>query len=124
MTEFAFPATITSGRGLATVTAFNVNADEPVFVASENHPHWEAILDGLRFGHPDVWELFDVAAGVSPRDADGHRGGTAGRHRRLGLRPVRFEPADEAGAGRQRSGAAFPRVGRHGRGRRKNNLRR
>lgn len=67
MTEFAFPATITSGRGLATVTAFNVNADEPVFVATENHPHWDGIIEGLRTGDENVWELFDVAAGVLRR---------------------------------------------------------
>jgi len=67
MTEFKFPATVTSGRGLATVTAFNVDAAEPVFVASESHPHWEGILDGLRTGDPNVWGLFDVATGVMSR---------------------------------------------------------
>lgn len=64
MTEFVFPASVTTGRGLATVTAFNVEAEEPVFVANENHPHWNAILDGLRQGNPEVWGLFDVATSV------------------------------------------------------------
>lgn len=62
--EFAFPATMTTGRGLATVTAFNVDAKEPLYVATETHPHWSGIVEGLRVGDPGVWDLFDVASGV------------------------------------------------------------
>lgn len=67
MSEFHFPANLTYGDGVATVTAFNFDSDEPIYQANENHPHWDEILDGLRFGHPDVWDLFDVAAGVMSR---------------------------------------------------------
>lgn len=64
MTNFEFPAVLTEGNGVATVTAFNPDSDTPVYTASETHPRWEDILDGLITGDPDVWELFDVAKGV------------------------------------------------------------
>lgn len=64
MSEFYFPATLTEGDGVATVTAFNVESVNPVYQANEQHPNWDAILDGLRRGDPDVWDLFDVASGV------------------------------------------------------------
>lgn len=68
MTEFAFPASLTTGgSGVATVTAFNVESDQPVYQADERHPHWQAILDGLRSGDNSVWSLFDVAKGVMSR---------------------------------------------------------
>lgn len=67
MTEFAFPASLSQGGNVATVTAFNVNAESPVFMADQNHPHWNEILEGLRSGDESVWELFDVAGGVMRR---------------------------------------------------------
>jgi hypothetical protein len=67
MSQFAFPATLTQGRGLATVTAFNVNAARPVHTANELHPNWEQILEGLTDGDPNVWELFDVVDGIMRR---------------------------------------------------------
>lgn len=66
--EFSFPATLSSGHGVATVTAFNVNsAQNPVYQADERHPHWQGILDGLRHGDENVWSLFDVATGIMSR---------------------------------------------------------
>lgn len=65
--KFKFPATLSSGNGLATVTAFKADAAEPVFIADERHPHWNEILIGLTDGDPDVWSLFDVASGVMKR---------------------------------------------------------
>lgn len=62
--EFAFPATLSTGHGVATVTAFNVNSENPVYQADERHPHWQAIISGLRDGDDNVWSLFDVAKGV------------------------------------------------------------
>lgn len=64
MTEFAFPATLTRGGAVDVVTAFNFDADEPVYIADSHHPNWDAILDGLRQGNPNVWELFDTIKGV------------------------------------------------------------
>lgn len=65
--EFAFPASLTETPTLSTVTAFNPNADEPVFVADSRHPNWTQILFGLRAGDDNVWDLFDVAGGVLRR---------------------------------------------------------
>lgn len=67
MTEFRFPATLNRGGGLAVVTAFNANSDSPIYVADERHPHFDAIVDGLRRGDPTVWELFDVVSGIAHR---------------------------------------------------------
>jgi hypothetical protein len=67
VSEFAFPANLSYGHGIATVTAFNVNSNEPVYQADERHPHWESILQGLRDGDDNVWSLFDVAKGVMSR---------------------------------------------------------
>lgn len=64
MTEFEFPAVLTEGNGVATVTAFNPDSDTPVYTANEAHPRWDDILTGLQVGDPAVWELFDVAKGV------------------------------------------------------------
>lgn len=62
--EFAFPATLTEGTEFKSVTAFNPNSDRPIYQASSNHPHWDAIIRGLKSGDPNVWTLFDVAGGV------------------------------------------------------------
>jgi len=67
MAEFKFPARLTQGNGVATVTAFNESAENPVMIANEYHPHWDDILAGLRAGDPNVWDLFDVASGVMRR---------------------------------------------------------
>lgn len=64
MSYFKFPATLTQGNGPATVTAFNAASDSPVYSADDSHPHWDAIIEGLRSGDDGVWELFDVATGV------------------------------------------------------------
>ena len=65
--EFAFPASLTETPTLSTVTAFNPEAEQPVFVADSRHPNWTQILFGLRAGDPEVWDLFDVAGGVMRR---------------------------------------------------------
>lgn len=65
--KFKFPASLSSGNGRSIVTAFRVDADEPVYIADETHPHWNEILVGLYDGDPDVWSLFDVASGVMKR---------------------------------------------------------
>lgn len=63
--SFKFPAVYTEGTdGPATVTAFRADSDKPVYMADANHPHFVAILDGLRRGDEGVWDLFDVAGGV------------------------------------------------------------
>jgi len=64
MANFKFPASLTEANGRATITAFNANADEPVFIADSNHPNWLPILTGLAEGDPNVWELFDVPTAV------------------------------------------------------------
>lgn len=66
MSEFYYPATLTRGNGIASVTAFNVETGE-VFQANENHPRWNEILDGLRWGHESVWGLFNLATAVMSR---------------------------------------------------------
>ena len=65
--QFAFPATLSEAPGLSTVTAYNAEAENPLFVANSHHPNWTAILFGLRAGDPAVWDLFDVASGVMNR---------------------------------------------------------
>lgn len=66
MTEFKFPAVLNEGDAgtLAVVTAFNSESETPVYTADEKHPHFRAILQGLRAGDPGVWRLFDVVTGV------------------------------------------------------------
>lgn len=66
MTEFAFPAVLNDGGTIAVVTAFNPDdPSNPVYVADENHPNFEDILEGLEDGDPNVWSLFDVATGLN-----------------------------------------------------------
>lgn len=67
MSEFKFPVVLNEGDGKAVVTAFNANSASPVFIADEFHPHWDAIIKGLREGDDNVWSLFDVAEGVVSR---------------------------------------------------------
>jgi hypothetical protein len=67
--EFAFPTSLVETPALSTVTAFNADASEPLFVADSFHPHWDQILEGLRVGDPNVWELFDISTGVMRRFA-------------------------------------------------------
>lgn len=62
--EFAFPVSFSEGIEYRSVTAFNPNSDKPIYQASSNHPHWDAIISGLKSGDPNVWTLFDVAGGV------------------------------------------------------------
>ena len=64
MTEFAFPAVLTQGGSVDTLTAFNFESDKPVYTTNSRHPNWNAILDGLRTGDPTVWEKFNVAKGI------------------------------------------------------------
>lgn len=64
MSEFIYPASLTTSNGRSTVTAFNANSENPIYVANDAHPHWDKILEGLRNGNPGVWELFDVATGI------------------------------------------------------------
>lgn len=66
MTEFKFPAVLNEGDSgtRAVLTAFNPESSTPVYIADEYHPHWSAILAGLRSGDPRVWALFDVATAV------------------------------------------------------------
>lgn len=67
MSRFKFPASLSQGNGLETITAFNAEAEDPVFVANSTHPRFKEIVSGLENGDPNVWELFDVAGGVMRR---------------------------------------------------------
>jgi len=67
MSHFKFPASLSQTNGIAAVTAFNAESENPVYMADERHPHWKSILRGLEDGDPNVWELFDVAKGVMSR---------------------------------------------------------
>lgn len=49
------------------VVAFNPDAEEPVFQADSKHPHFQAIVSGLRNDDPNVWDLFDVQGGLKKR---------------------------------------------------------
>lgn len=65
MTEFKFPATLTSGGTVDTLTAYNPDSSTPVYgPINSYHPNFERILAGLRAGDPNVWTLFNVADGV------------------------------------------------------------
>ena len=65
--QFAFPASLTHTPSLSTVTAFNVGAENPVYVANSNHPNWNQIISGLQSGDENVWDLFDVSGGIMKR---------------------------------------------------------
>lgn len=65
--RFAFPAVLNQGGGKDVVTAFNPDAETPVFVADSSHPHFDAILHGLEWGDPAVWDLFSVGGGIASR---------------------------------------------------------
>lgn len=65
-----FPHKVLRNAARKTVTAFNVNAPaghSPVYTASESHPSFEQVVEGLETGDPNVWALFDVAASVQAR---------------------------------------------------------
>lgn len=67
MSEFAFPAALTSQDGLGqTIVAFDQRpgVDQPVKQANDSHPHFDEIVAGLRSGDPAVWDLFDVVSGL------------------------------------------------------------
>src|SRR6266542_722731 len=49
------------------VVAFFPDRADPLRQASSNHPHWTAILDGLRNDDPNTYELFDVRTGMHRR---------------------------------------------------------
>lgn len=64
----SIPHSITSGAsGVDTVLAFNPNDNRPVYSADSSHPHWNAIVEGLKAGDESVFELFDVAGGLMKR---------------------------------------------------------
>lgn len=50
--------------GVDNVVALNPDSDKPIYQADSNHPHWQAILDGLMNNDPSVFELFDVQGGL------------------------------------------------------------
>lgn len=64
MNHFKFPAVLTEGEHVQTVTAFNADSDTPLYTADSTHPHWGDILSGLVNGDPEVWGLFNVVDGV------------------------------------------------------------
>lgn len=49
------------------VVAYDPNSSQPVKQADSNHPHFEAILDGLRRNDHSVFSLFDVGGGVAKK---------------------------------------------------------
>lgn len=67
MSEFAFPASIIRSGDKTSVVAFREGAVEPFHTADTSHPNWDDILEGLRKGDPNVWDLFDVANAVMRR---------------------------------------------------------
>lgn len=50
--------------GVDNVVALNPNSDKPIYQADSNHPHWEAILEGLFNNDSSVFDLFDVQGGL------------------------------------------------------------
>ncbi len=50
-----------------TVVAFFPGEVESIRSADSNHPHWDAILDGLDSGDPTVYSLFDVWGGIKAK---------------------------------------------------------
>jgi hypothetical protein len=65
--KFRFPATLTDNGRRKSVTAFNANSTEGVFMASDAHPNWDRIIEGLSRGDENVWELFDNTKAVLGR---------------------------------------------------------
>lgn len=49
------------------VVAFFPDETESIKSADENHPHWDAILDGLDAQDPSVYSLFDVWGGIKAK---------------------------------------------------------
>lgn len=49
------------------VVALDPTSNRPIKQADSNHPHWQAILDGLFNNDPTVFELFDVQGGLVNR---------------------------------------------------------
>lgn len=52
------------GTGLSTVTAFDPTSAKPIKQADSRHPHWHAIVAGLKNGDTSVFSLFDVQGGL------------------------------------------------------------
>lgn len=61
------PHFISRGGAVEVVTVFDETRPNPVLTADANHPHYQAILDGLLAGDESVYDLFDVAGGVMRR---------------------------------------------------------
>lgn len=56
------------GENLSTVVAYQpANSETPLHQADSNHPHWQAILDGLNNNDESVFDLFDVASATAKK---------------------------------------------------------
>lgn len=53
-----------SAGAVDNVVALDPRRDNPLLQADSNHPHWAAILNGLRAGDWSVFDLFDVQGGL------------------------------------------------------------
>lgn len=52
------------GENLDNVVALDLSRDNPLMQADSTHPHWQAIVKGLREGDEAVFELFDIQGGL------------------------------------------------------------
>lgn len=55
---------LVEGDRVKNVVALFPDQAEPIKSADSNHPHWQAILQGLRNGDADTYKLFDVRGGL------------------------------------------------------------
>jgi len=53
--------------GVDTIVAIFPTRDKPIQQADSKHPHWSAIVEGVKAGDENVYELFDVQTGVVSR---------------------------------------------------------
>lgn len=56
-----------NGTGVDNVVALDLSRSQPLLQADSNHPHWPAIVSGLKSGDESVFDLFDVQGGLVSR---------------------------------------------------------
>jgi hypothetical protein len=55
------------GEKVDNIVVFNPSQEPPIFEADSNHPHWQAIMTGLKNNDTSIFELFDVQGGMVKR---------------------------------------------------------
>lgn len=58
---------LVKGEKVENLVVFNPKHNPPVFEADSRHPHWQAILTGVKNNDESVFELFDVQGGMIKR---------------------------------------------------------